>query len=261
MSLEPVENMYFIDTHTHIYLPEFDDDREILMKKATEANVEITILPAIDSSTHQVMLDVESTYQNCYAMMGLHPCSVNQDFKSEIGTIRQYLKQRKFIAVGEIGLDFYWDKTFTKEQYEAFRLQIELAMEYELPIVIHSRNATYECIGVVKEYPGVKGVFHCFSGNEEQARQIIELGFMLGIGGVVTFKNAGLDRVIEKIGLGNVVLETDAPYLAPVPYRGKRNEPAYIPLIAEKLASVCNLPVARVGELTTENARKLFKLG
>lgn len=258
--MEPLKTMYFIDTHTHIYLPEFDDDRETMMKKATEANVEITILPAIDSTTHQVMLDVESTYPGCHAMMGLHPCSVNQDFKSEIETIRQYLKQRRFIAVGEIGLDFYWDKTFTKEQYEAFRLQIELALEYELPIVIHSRNATDECIGVVKEYPGVKGVFHCFSGNEEQARQIIELGFMLGIGGVVTFKNAFLDRVIEKVGLENVVLETDAPYLAPVPHRGKRNEPAYIPLIAGKLASVCDMTVERIAEITTENARKLFKL-
>ena len=252
--------MYFIDTHTHIYLPEFDDDRDSMMNKALEANVTTTILPAIDSTTHKVMLDAESTYSNCYAMMGLHPCSVNQDFKGEIEIARQYLKQRKFVAIGEIGLDFYWDKTFTKEQYEAFRIQVELALEYSLPVVIHSRNATDECIDVVKDYPEVKGVFHCFSGDLEQAERVIELGFMLGIGGVVTFKNAGLDKVIEKLGLENVVLETDAPYLAPVPYRGKRNEPAYIPLIAEKLASVCKMPVERVAELTTENTRKLFKL-
>ncbi|MGZ3853394.1 MAG: TatD family hydrolase, partial [Flavisolibacter sp.] len=192
--------MYFIDTHTHIYLPEFDDDRETMMKKALEANVKTTILPAIDSTTHKVMIDVESTYPGCYAMMGLHPCSVNQDFQGEIDIIKRYLRERDFIAVGEIGLDFYWDKTFTKQQYDAFRMQIELALEYDLPIVIHSRNATDECIGVVKEYPGVRGVFHCFSGNDEQARKIIELGFMLGVGGVVTFKNAGLDQVIEKVG-------------------------------------------------------------
>ncbi|MGZ3881160.1 MAG: TatD family hydrolase [Flavisolibacter sp.] len=253
--------MYFIDTHTHIYLPEFDDDRETMMKKALEANVKTTILPAIDSTTHKVMIDVESTYPGCYAMMGLHPCSVNQDFQGEIDIIKRYLRERDFIAVGEIGLDFYWDKTFTKQQYDAFRMQIELALEYDLPIVIHSRNATDECIGVVKEYPGVTGVFHCFSGNDEQARKIIELGFMLGVGGVVTFKNAGLDQVIEKVGMANVVLETDAPYLAPVPYRGKRNEPAYIPLIAEKLASVCKMSLEKIAEITTENARKLFKPG
>lgn len=253
--------MYFIDTHTHIYLREFDDDRESMMKKAIDANVKTTILPAIDSTTHKVMIDVESTYQACHVMMGLHPCSVNQDLQGEIEIIKQYLKERTFIAIGEIGLDFYWDKTFTEQQYEAFRIQIELALGYDLPIVIHSRNATDECIGVVKEYPGVRGVFHCFSGNDEQARNIIDLGFMLGIGGVVTFKNAGLDKVIEKVGMANVVLETDAPYLAPVPHRGKRNEPAYIPLIGEKLASICKMPMERIAELTTENARKLFKLG
>jgi TatD DNase family protein len=194
-------------------------------------------------------------------MMGLHPCSVTQTFEAEIDVIKEYFNEWKFLAIGEIGLDFYWDKTFTEQQYKAFRLQIEIALERDLPIVIHSRNATDECISVVKEYPGVRGVFHCFSGNEEQAREVIESGFMLGIGGVVTFKNSGLDKVIEKIGLAHVVLETDAPYLAPVPYRGKRNEPAYIPLIAEKLSTICNLPAEGVAELTTENARKLFKLG
>ena len=253
--------MYFIDTHTHIYLPEFDDDRDNVMKKTVEANVKTTILPAIDSTTHAEMLTVESTYPDCYAMMGLHPCSVNQDFNVEIGIIKQYLTERKFVAIGEIGLDFYWDKTFTEQQYQAFRQQAEIALDYHLPIVIHSRNATDECIDLVKEYPGLTGVFHCFSGDEGQARKIIQLGFMLGIGGVVTFKNAGLDKVIEKIGLNNIILETDAPYLAPVPYRGKRNEPSYVPLIAEKLSSICNLPLQRIAELTTENARNLFKLG
>lgn len=252
--------MHFIDTHTHIYLPEFDTDREAVIKRAKEANVRTTILPAIDSSTHEAMLNAESTYENCYAMIGLHPCSVNQDFEKELTLIEAYLEQREFIAIGEIGLDFYWDKTFTEQQYQAFHKQIETAMQYNLPIVIHSRNAIDECIDVVKEHPGIAGVFHCFSGSEEQAGKIMDLGFMLGIGGVVTFKNAGLDKVIEKTGLSNVILETDAPYLAPVPYRGKRNEPSYIKLVAEKLAAICNVSVEEIAELTTENAKKLFKL-
>ena len=252
--------MYFIDTHTHIYLSEFDDDRDNIMQRAKEANVEITIMPAIDSSTHKKMIQTESIYPNCYSMIGLHPCSVNQDFGKELSLIDEYLAERKFVAIGEIGLDFYWDKTFSSEQNETFRKQIQVALKHDLPIVIHSRNAIDECIEVVSEYQGVKGVFHCFSGNEQQAKKIIQLNFMLGIGGVVTFKNAGLDKVIEKIGLGNVILETDAPYLAPVPFRGKRNEPSYVKIVAEKLSSICNLPLEKIAELTTENARNLFNL-
>ena len=252
--------MYFIDTHTHIYLPEFDDDRPVMMQRAKESDVEITIMPAIDSTTHKVMLEVESAFENCYSMIGLHPCSVNQDYGKELQIINDYLAKRKFVAIGEIGLDFYWDKTFTKEQYEAFQHQIEVALHHNLPIVIHSRNAIDECIDVVSKHPGIKGVFHCFSGNEEQARKIMEMDFMLGIGGVVTFKNSGLDKVIEKIGLSHVILETDAPYLAPVPYRGKRNEPAYTKLVAEKLSALCKCSIEEIAELTTENARKLFKL-
>jgi TatD DNase family protein len=251
--------MYFIDTHTHIYLPAFDD-KEAMMQRARDANVEVAIMPAIDSTTHKAMIEVESTYENCYSMIGLHPCSVNQGYKQELDVVKEYLERRKFIAIGEIGLDFYWDKTFVEEQYEAFHQQIEIALQQHLPIVIHSRNAIDECIEVAKQHPSIRGVFHCFSGNEEQAKKIIDLGFMLGIGGVVTFKNAGLDKVIEKIGLSYVILETDAPYLAPVPYRGKRNEPAYIKLIAEKLSALCNKPLEQIGELTTENARKLFNL-
>lgn len=186
--------------------------------------------------------------------------SVNQDYEKELKTIEDYLGERNFVAIGEIGLDFYWDKTFTQQQYQAFHKQIELAIKHDLPVVIHSRNATDECIEVVKQHAGVKGVFHCFSGNEQQARKIIELNFMLGIGGVVTFKNSGLDKVIEKIGLANVILETDAPYLSPVPFRGKRNEPAYIKHVSDKLSVVCNCSIEQVAELTTENARKLFKL-
>jgi TatD DNase family protein len=260
LSVQPFISMYFIDTHNHIYLPEFDDDRDAMMQRAKEAAVEISILPAIDSSTHQKMLSTESAYENCYAMIGLHPCSVNQDYKKELNIVDMYLTQRKFIAIGEIGLDFYWDKTFTEQQYHAFHKQIEIAIQHDLPIVIHSRNAIDECIDVVKEHPGITGVFHCFSGNEEQAIKIIDLNFMLGIGGVVTFKNAGFDKVMEKIGLTNVILETDAPYLAPVPYRGKRNEPSYVKLVAEKLSALCKLSVEEIAELTTANAKKLFKL-
>jgi len=251
--------MYFIDTHTHIYLPEFDD-KDAAMQRARDSKVEVTIMPAIDSTTHNAMIQVESTYPNCYSMIGLHPCSVNQNYQNELTIVEKHLEKRKFIAIGEIGLDFYWDKTFVEQQYEAFHKQIEIALVQQLPIVIHSRNAIDECIEVVKQHPGIKGVFHCFSGNEEQAKKIMDLDFMLGVGGVVTFKNAGLDKVIEKLGLSHVVLETDAPYLAPVPYRGKRNEPAYIKLIAEKLSAICNMRLHQVAELTTENARKLFNL-
>jgi TatD DNase family protein len=252
--------MYFVDTHTHIYLPEFDDDRPEMMARAVAAHVEITVLPAIDSSTHEAMILVQSEYEHCYSMMGLHPCSVNQDYKKELTIVEGYLAKQDFVAIGEIGLDFYWDKTFTSQQYEAFHAQIDLAKKCDLPIVIHSRNAIDECIDVVKQHTGVKGVFHCFSGNRDQAEKIMELGLLLGIGGVITFKNAGLDKVIEQIGLKGIILETDAPYLAPVPFRGKRNEPAYIPLIAEKISTLCNISVEEIAELTTENARNLFKL-
>ena len=252
--------MYIIDTHAHIYLPEFDDDREECVNRAREAGVEQIIMPAIDSSTHEMMLKTDERYASCTAMMGLHPCSVKETYKQELEIIEMHMQKRKFIAIGEIGLDFYWDKTFTEQQYEAFHYQINLALKYELPIVIHSRNAMDECIGVVEQYPELTGVFHCFSGNYEQATEILQTNFMLGIGGVVSFKNAGLDKVIERTGIERVVLETDAPYLAPVPYRGKRNEPAYTRLAAEKLSQITGLSFEQVAELTTQNSKRLFKL-
>jgi TatD DNase family protein len=217
-------------------------------------------MPAIDSSTHSVMLDVEKEYPDCLSMIGLHPCSVNDEFENELKIIDDYLLQRKFIAIGEIGLDFYWDKTFTAQQYKAFHAQIEIALKYNLPIAIHSRNAIDECIEAVREYPELTGVFHCFSGSVDQALAIINTGFMLGIGGVISFKNAGLDTVIEQIGIENVILETDAPYLAPVPFRGKRNEPAYTKIVAEKLAQVTGHNLDVIEQLTTRNVLKLFKL-
>jgi TatD DNase family protein len=221
------------------------------------------LLPAIDSETHESLIKLEEAYPGrCVAMMGLHPCSVKENYREELSIARNYLAQRSFIAVGEIGLDFYWDKTFTEQQYLAFHEQVKWALELDLPIVIHSRNSTDECIQVVKEHQQgkLRGVFHCFSGNAEQAARAIELGFYLGIGGVVTFKNSGLDKVMESVSLENIVLETDAPYLAPVPFRGKRNEPSYLKYVVEKLAVIKNCTVEEVGEITSANAVKLFRL-
>jgi len=252
--------MYLIDTHAHIYLPEFEADREEMIGEARNAGINKIIMPAIDSETHKKMLQTETEYPDCLSMMGLHPCSVKEAYDKELEIVRSYLKQRKFIAIGETGIDLYWDKTFIEKQTKAFHLQIELAMEYHLPIVIHSRNAVDECIEVVKQYPDLQGVFHCFSGSYEQAMKIIQMNFMMGIGGVITFKNAGLDKVIQRTGLKNVILETDAPYLAPVPYRGKRNEPSYVKLVAEKLSMLFNISVEEIAEITTANANKIFRL-
>ncbi|RYZ28102.1 MAG: TatD family deoxyribonuclease [Chitinophagaceae bacterium] len=251
---------HLIDTHAHVYLPEFDKDREVIIRAAETAGIKEIFLPAIDSSTHEMMLQTELQFPSCKSMMGLHPCSVKKNFFDEIKIIKEQVRKRKFVALGEIGLDFYWDKTFSEQQYQAFRQQIELALEYNIPIVIHSRNAIDECIDVVQEYPLLRGVFHCFSGNEVQARKIMDLNFLLGIGGVVTFKNSGLDKVIADVGLSSVILETDAPYLSPVPYRGKRNEPAYTKIVAEKIASILNLSLEEVALTTTENAKNLFSV-
>ena len=253
-------NTFLIDTHAHLYLPEFDHDRAEVVKRAEAEGVNVVLLPAIDSSTHKAMLETEKQFPCCKSMIGLHPCSVKEDYKKEVQVIHQYLQQRRFIAIGEIGLDFYWDQTFAEQQYTAFRRQIELALEYHLPVVIHSREATDECIDVVETYTGLTGVFHCFSGTEEQARKLMELGFYLGIGGVVSFKNAGLDKVVQAVGLSHLVLETDAPYLAPVPYRGKRNEPAYTRLVAEKVAGLLNKELEEILKNTTANAKKLFRI-
>jgi TatD DNase family protein len=251
---------FLIDTHAHIYLPQFDTDKAAIISNAEAAGVKAVFLPAIDSFSHEAMLQTEAAYPLCKSMMGLHPCSVKEDYHKEIDVAKNYLAQKNFIAIGEIGLDFYWDKTFVKQQYEAFHQQIELALTYNLPIVIHSRNAIDECIEVVAQYSDVSGVFHCFSGNLQQAEKIIDLNFMLGIGGVVTFKNGGLDKVLPHIGLLHVVLETDAPYLAPIPHRGKRNEPAYAKLVAEKIAFLVNMSLEEVALTTTQNAENLFRI-
>lgn len=255
--------MVLLDSHTHIYLPEFDADRSAMINRALAQGVEKLLLPAIDSETHEKQLLVESEYpETCISMMGLHPCSAKENVEEELRIVRQYLDQRKFVAIGEIGLDLHWDKTFLDQQYKAFETQIKWALELDLPIVIHSREATERCIEVVRKYQNgkLRGVFHCYSGSVESAKQIIDLGFYLGIGGVVTYKNAGLPAVIAQLSLDHILLETDAPYLTPVPYRGKRNEPAYLKLIAEKIAEAKFCSLKEVTEKTTANTKNLFRL-
>ena len=255
--------MNLFDSHTHIYLPEFDADRTFMIQRAVEAGVEKMLLPAIDSATHERQLTVEAAYPDqCLSMMGLHPCSAKENVEEELIIVRKFLEQRPFVAVGEIGLDLYWDKDHLPQQYLAFERQIQWAIEFDLPIVIHSRDSMDRCIEVVKKYQRgkLRGVFHCFSGSVESARRIIDLGFYLGIGGVVTYKNAGLPAVIAEISLEHLLLETDAPYLTPVPHRGKRNEPSYLKIVAEKVAEAKFCSVKEVSEQTTANARKLFRL-
>lgn len=262
--------MNIIDTHSHIYLQEFAGDRVEVLERADKEGVMKILMPAIDSKEHANMLEMENSKNLvCLAMMGLHPCSVKENFKEELKIVRDYLEKRPFIAIGEIGLDFFWDKTFAAQQYEAFHTQIEWALEFDLPIVIHSRNSIDECISVVEEHQktslqdrqdNLRGVFHCFSGSILQAEKILELGFYMGIGGVVTFKNSGLDKVMETISLDNIILETDAPYLAPMPFRGKRNEPSFLKYVVEKLAAIKNIPVDEVAAITTANANHLFRL-
>ncbi|RYZ23102.1 MAG: TatD family deoxyribonuclease [Chitinophagaceae bacterium] len=249
-----------IDTHAHLYLPEFRERWPELLERCDAAGVGAILLPAIDSETHAAVLELEAAHPRCRAMMGLHPCSVAANYEQELALVRKYFSERPFVAVGEIGLDFYWDKTFTDQQYAAFHSQVELALKYDLPIAVHSRSATAEAIEVVRQYPGLRGVFHCFGGTLEEAEALIGLGFYLGIGGVLTFKNSGLDAVVKAVGLDRVVLETDAPYLAPVPFRGKRNEPSYLRHVAEKLVDVTGRQLDEVAEITTRNARELFRL-
>lgn len=251
----------FIDTHTHLYSKEFNNDRPQMIRKALSSGVKKLYMPNIDSESIEGMLELEKEYpENCFAMMGLHPCSVNAEVEKELKIVEEWLEKRKFCAVGEIGIDLYWDKTFIKEQEMAFRKQIDWALHYNYPIVIHCREAFDEIFAILSSYSVLpKGIFHCFSGNFEQAQKIIALNvFKLGIGGVVTFKNAGLDKVVEQIGMEHLVLETDAPYLAPVPFRGKRNESAYLVQVAEKISQLKNISIAEVAEITSKNAVDIF---
>ena len=255
--------MFLIDTHTHLYLEEFDSDRGEMIARAVQTGVGKMLLPNIDSSSIDGMMRLCNSFpDHCYPMMGLHPTSVKENFEDELKIVDEWLERKKFIAIGETGIDLYWDQTFEKEQELVFRHQINLAKKYKLPIVIHSRNSFNELFAVLEKHisPELTGVFHCFSGNLDQAEKIIEMGFLLGIGGVITFKNSGLDKVIDEMNLDQIILETDAPYLAPVPYRGKRNESAYIKIVAEKIALIKNMTIEAVADITTENARRLFKI-
>lgn len=253
--------MHFIDSHTHIYLPEFDMDRQQMLERAAQQQVFQMLMPAVDSSTHVHMHAVAEQWPQCLPMMGLHPCSVKADVDDELATVQKNLAAQHYVAIGEIGLDFYWDTTFRNEQYRAFETQIQWALQFNLPIVIHSREAIDACIDVVANYPALRGVFHCFSGSVAQAERILNQHFFLGIGGVVTYKKAGLDAVVQAVGLDGLLLETDAPYLAPVPYRGKRNESSYLPIVAQKIADATGRSVEEVASITTQNAKRLFGLG
>ena len=251
-----------IDSHCHIYATDLAEDVEAVLERADNAGVTRIYMPAIDSSTHKMMLEMAEKSALCLPMMGLHPCSVKGNVVDELQIIEEYLSAQKFAAIGETGLDFHWDKTFINEQLISLRRHAGWCLQYNLPIVLHTREAMDETIAEMKNYEaeGLQGVFHCFSGNAVQAKQIIDMGFYLGIGGVVTFKNSGMSEVLKDIPLSNLLLETDSPYLAPVPYRGKRNEPSYLGLIAQKIADIKNVDVEEVKSITTENAENLFKL-
>lgn len=253
--------MQIIDTHTHLYLEDFREDIDEVINRANKEGVTKFYLPNIDSSSINDLLRLEKKFPDqCVAMMGLHPCSVKDNYKTELKLVEEWLKKRPFAAVGEIGLDYYWDQTFVNEQKEAFHLQIEWAIEHNLHIVIHSRNSLQDSIDISKQHQNgkLRGIFHCFGGTLNEAKQIIELGFLLGIGGVATYKKAGLAEILKEIPVAHIVLETDAPYLTPVPFRGKRNEPAYLKYVIEKIAEIKQLSSFEVIEATTVNAQNLF---
>ncbi|MCO6497335.1 MAG: TatD family hydrolase [Chitinophagaceae bacterium] len=254
--------MQFIDTHTHLYTVEFNNDLEETILYAIGQGLSQFYLPAIDSSTTESMLKTKSLFPNhVYLMAGLHPCSVKENFKEELKHVEEFMQTHDFKGIGETGLDFYWDTTYVKEQVESLQQHIQWAIQHEKPIILHTRNSTRETIDIVKPHvnQGLTGIFHCFSGTLEEAREITDMGFYLGIGGVVTFKNSGLDKIVEQLDLSNIVLETDSPYLAPVPYRGRRNQSGYIPLIAQKIADIKGITIEEVAKRTTANAFTIFK--
>ncbi len=256
--------MNWIDTHAHIYLPEFANDQAEIVDRARQANVNTIFLPNVDASTTDSLLNLCDQYPTIFfPMMGLHPCSVNEQWETELDKLHTILTQsgRRFYAVGEIGLDLYWDTSTLDIQIKAFQRQIEWAISLDLPIVIHVREAFEESFNVVEQYPEVRGVFHCFTGNTAQAEWIQSRGMYVGLGGVSTFKNSGMDNVIPHLDRKLVVLETDAPYLAPVPHRGKRNESSYIPIIGERVAALWNCSTEDVMHITSENAQNLFQHG
>lgn len=250
-----------IDTHSHIYSEDFNDDIDDVLQNAYNNDVKKIILPNIDSGTIKRLIDLSNSYPHiCYPLMGLHPTSVSKDYKQELSAVEYWLDKQKFYGIGEIGIDLYWDTTHLKEQQDAFRYQIKLAKSRNFPIVIHVRDSFNEVYSIVKEEQDgtLKGIFHCFSGDENDAQKVIDVGFLLGIGGVLTFKNSNLSQVLEKIDINNLVLETDAPYLSPEPKRGRRNESSYLVYIAQKVSEIYQVPLKDVADITTANARSLF---
>ena len=255
--------MQLIDSHTHFYLPEFDTDRDEAVNRAVSNGVVKMLMPNIDYQSVELMLSAENRYSGiCYPMIGLHPTSVKEDYLSQLDKLEGLVEKHKFVAVGEIGIDLYWDKTYIKEQIAAFKRQIAFAIEKGLPVVIHSRESFNEVFSVLDEFEGkgLSGVFHAFSGDLKDAEKATGIGFKLGIGGIVTFKNSGLDKIIKEIGVGSLILETDSPYLAPVPYRGKRNESSYLLLINRKLAELFSMSEEEVASITYANTAQLFSL-
>ncbi|MDL5514053.1 TatD family hydrolase [Arenibacter sp. M-2] len=253
--------MILTDTHTHLYSEAFDGDRSLAIERALDLGVERFFIPAIDSSYTEAMLDLEKAYpDNIFLMAGLHPTHVKEDYRKELAHVEEMLASRKFYAVGETGIDLYWDKTFLKEQQLAFKQQIQWAKKYAYPIVIHCRDGFDEVFQILEEEKGegLFGIFHCFTGTFEQAQKAISYNMKLGIGGVVTFRNGKIDTYLGKIDLKHVVLETDSPYLAPVPYRGKRNESAYLVKVLEKMAQIYSMDKEEVAAITTDNSRQVF---
>ncbi|MCH4822047.1 TatD family hydrolase [Gramella lutea] len=253
--------MIITDTHTHLYSDSFDEDRNEAIQEAINNNVKRFFIPAIDSETTKSMYELEKAFpENVFLMMGLHPTHVKENFEQELKHVEEELDKRKFYAVGEIGIDLYWDKSTLEIQKEAFKRQIQFAKDRELPIVIHCRDAFDEIFEVLESVKDDKlfGIFHCFTGTHEQAKQALSYNMKLGIGGVVTFKNGGIDKFMPQIPIEEIVLETDSPYLAPKPFRGKRNDPVYILKVAEKLAELYEIPVEKVAEITTKNSKEVF---
>ena len=254
--------LQLVDTHAHLYLNHFKDDIDAVMQRAADNGVFKILLPNIDSSTTDDLLSLIATHTNCLPMMGLHPCSVKETVAEELKHVRTELDTGKYIAVGEIGIDLYWDKTFINEQIAAFEQQMEWAKEMSLPVAIHCRDSFDEIFASVEKVQDGKltGVLHCFTGNEDQANRAIDLGLHLGLGGVLTFKNSGVDKAVEHIPLDKLILETDSPYLAPTPFRGKRNESSYTLNVAQKLADVKQISLNEIAQITTLNANALFNL-
>lgn len=252
--------MIWIDTHSHIYLSDFDNDRKDIMQRCLDSGVEKILLPNIDLTSVDAMHHLKLNFPDQVdMMMGIHPCSIDSNYVDQLDRIEKFLHQEKYFGIGEIGLDLYWDKSTQRYQEDAFRTQLTWSIALDLPVSIHSREATEESLTIVEEFGGkIKGVFHCFSGSVEQALKVMDLGMYLGIGGVLTYKKSDLPGIVEKVGASCIVLETDAPYLSPVPHRGRRNESSYIPIIGEQLAEILSLKVENIALITTENARKIY---